>query len=159
MKLYEIDQSILECFDENGELINEEKFNSLVMEREKKIEGMALLIKNLDSDIVALSAEKKNIDERLKAKKNKRESVYKFLGYVLDGQPFETAKVSLSYRKSSGLVVLNKDDLMNWLEAEGKLELMKYSKDLNNEAIKKAISSGTEIPYAFIEDRNNLQLK
>ena len=43
MKLYEIDQTIMDCIDmESGEIINEELLNNLQMERDAKIENVAL---------------------------------------------------------------------------------------------------------------------
>ena len=47
MKLYEIDNAILECIDmETGEIIDIDKLNELELERESKIEGVAGWIKD-----------------------------------------------------------------------------------------------------------------
>lgn len=60
MKLYEIDEEILACVDsESGEILDVERFAALQMERDTKIENVALWIKNLKSDLVALEAERK----------------------------------------------------------------------------------------------------
>ena len=41
--LYEIDQEILDCVDaESGEILDVEKLDALQMERERKLEGVAL---------------------------------------------------------------------------------------------------------------------
>jgi len=70
--LYEIDAAIMDCVDtETGEIIDEEKLNSLLMERSAKLEGVALWIKNLDSDATAIRAEREALEKRQKAAENK----------------------------------------------------------------------------------------
>ena len=50
--LYEINQDILDCIDlETGEVFDLDKLQNLQMEKNEKIENIALLIKNLKSDI------------------------------------------------------------------------------------------------------------
>ena len=51
MKLYEIDEQILNCIDaETGEIIDADMLNALQMERDAKIEGVALWIKDLKAE-------------------------------------------------------------------------------------------------------------
>lgn len=51
MNLYKIEEEILKCVDtETGEIINVEALNALKMQRDTKIENIALWIKNLLSD-------------------------------------------------------------------------------------------------------------
>ena len=48
--LYDIDQEILDCVDlETGEILDSAKLDALQMERERKLEGVALWIKDLKS--------------------------------------------------------------------------------------------------------------
>ena len=66
--LYEIDNAIMECIDfETGEIVDFERLEELQMERERKLENVALWIKNLKSDADAIKAEKQVLDEREKA--------------------------------------------------------------------------------------------
>ena len=47
MTLYEIDSAIMDCVDEEtGEIIDLEKLEALNIERDKKVEGIALAVKN-----------------------------------------------------------------------------------------------------------------
>ena len=58
MTLYEIDQQLLDCIDlETGEIIDAEKLTELTMERDEKIEKVALWIKELKAEAEALKAE------------------------------------------------------------------------------------------------------
>ena len=51
MTLYEIDNAILGCVDdETGEVIDFDKLDKLTMQREQKLEGAALAVKNLTAE-------------------------------------------------------------------------------------------------------------
>ena len=51
MKLYEIDEAILNCIDlETGEIIDTEQLDKLTMEREAKLENVACWIKELKAE-------------------------------------------------------------------------------------------------------------
>ena len=59
MKLYEIDEQILGCIDaETGEIIDADMLNALQIERDAKIENVALWIKDLKAEAEAYKAEK-----------------------------------------------------------------------------------------------------
>lgn len=74
--LYEIESAIMDCVDaETGEIINEEQLNALLMERNAKLEGVALWIKNLESDAAAIRAEREALEKRQKVAENKAASL------------------------------------------------------------------------------------
>ena len=65
--LYEIESAIMDCVDaETGEIIDEVQLTALLMERSAKLEGVALWIKNLDSDVAAIRAEREALEKRQK---------------------------------------------------------------------------------------------
>lgn len=52
MTLYEIDSAIMDCVDEEtGEIIDLEKLEALNIERDKKVEGIALAVKNYAAEV------------------------------------------------------------------------------------------------------------
>ena len=76
MKLYEINNAILDCIDmETGEIIDIDKLNKLEFEREAKIEGVACWIKDLKAEAEAIKTEKQALAERQKVAENKVESL------------------------------------------------------------------------------------
>ena len=78
--LYEIDSAISGCVDaETGEIINEEMLSALLMERNAKLENVALWVKNLDSDAAAIRAERDALDRRMKIAENKAASLRNWL--------------------------------------------------------------------------------
>lgn len=153
MKLYEINEQILNCIDtETGEIVDVEKLNKLQLAKDEKIENLALWYKDLLAEANALKDEKEAFAAREKAAKNKAESIKNYLSYVLNGESFKTTKCALSFRKSEKCIV---DDFYSIPES-----FLKYAEpkaDLTE--IKKAIKNGEEIKGAHLEETQNIQIK
>ena len=78
--LYEIDAAILAAVDqETGEILDTEKLDALQMERERKLEGVALWIKDLKAEATAVKEEADKLTARKKALDNKIESIKTWL--------------------------------------------------------------------------------
>ena len=140
MTIYEIDNEIMNCIDmETGEVIDTDKLNDLQMERDAKIENVALWIKELKAEAEAIRNEKQALADRQRVAENKVESLKNWLAYVLNGEKFKTAKCSISYRNSESVEVTE----------EGLEALMRDHEDLltykapepNKKAIKDAIKN------------------
>ena len=169
MKLYEIESGIIEllengfnlaCVDaETGE-IDEAKaaeyLEALQLERGEKIENIALYIKSLDCEAAAIKAEEKNLQARRQAKERKAERLKEYLKSSLlafNEKKFETARVALSFRSSKTVIVSD----MEKLDKAYVKEKVEYSADKT--AIKKAIESGATVDGAYIEEKQNLNIK
>lgn len=151
--LYEIDQGILNCFDlETGEILNVDKLSKLQMERDTKIENVALWIKNLNADIAAYKAEKDSFAEKEKQAKTKVEGLKTWLGFALNGNKFNTTKVAVSFRKSEVVEVDEEQCPKEWMN-----EKVTFSPD--KIAIKNAIKQGREIEGCTLIEKNNIQIK
>ena len=161
MKLYEIDQAIMDCVDfETGEIIDPKRLDALQMERSRKLEGVACWIKNLTADAKAIREEEKALAERRKKTEKKAESYSKWLTNNLRGKKFSTAKVAVSFRSSEALDVINERDFLAWATENNRDDLYEYQEPkINAKAVKDAIKGGADIPYARIEERLNLQIK
>ena len=140
MTIYEIDNEIMSCIDmETGEVIDTEKLNDLQMERDEKIENVALWIKELKAEAEAIKNEKQALADRQRVAENKAESLKNWLAYALNGEKFKTSKCSVSYRNSESVEVTE----------EGLEALMREHEDLltyktpepNKKAIKDAIKN------------------
>lgn len=153
MKLYEIDQAILSCVDaETGEIIDAEKLDALQMEREAKIENIALYIKDLKAEAEALKAEKMAFAERQKVAENKAESLKKYLAYALGGQAFKSTRASVSFRMTESVEVAD-----IWKLDEN---YVRYQEPLADKAaIKEAIKNGYTVKGAEIVKNTSVIIK
>ena len=158
MNLYEINEAIMNCIDEEtGEIVDVQALNELSIERDTKIENLACWYKNLMSDVEALKAEKNAFAEREKAAKNKADSIKRYLSSVLDGEKFTTEKCALSFRKSESVEVLDMDAFMSNDNVE---MYLKYAEPLVNKTeLKKAMKGGATFKGAFLSSNNNIQIK
>lgn len=151
--LYEIDSAVMACVDEEtGEILDEEKLNTLLMERSRKLEGVALWIKNLESDAAAIKAERDALDKRMKSAENKAKSLREWLKHALECQPFETARVRVSFRKSESTEIDESVLDRKWCKAK-----ITYTPDKT--AIKNAIKAGQTVEGARLVVNQNIQIK
>ena len=153
MNLYEINQAILDCVDlSTGEILDTAAFDQLQMERDEKIENIALWIKNLRAEGESLKAEAKNFTERQKRAENKAESLTKYLDSVLKGQKFKSVRAEVSYRKSTAL---------NVQEGAQAPEAYLVAKEptIDKAGLTKAIKAGEEFEGFSLVERNNISIK
>lgn len=152
--LYDIDSRILNLTDkETGEILDEQAFEALQMERNEKLENIALWIKNLTSESEALKAEEKAFNERRKAAENKAESLKRYLDNALNGQKFNTTKVAISYRKSTAVEVDETKLSAKWLRE------VPASYVVDKIEITKALKAGELVDGATLIEKNNLSIK
>lgn len=145
MKLYEIEDAILECIDmETGEVIDIDRLNELQMEREAKIENVACWIKDLKAEAEAIKAEKMALAKRQQVAENKSESLKNWLAYALDGRKFKTARCAVSFMKTEAVEV-TPEGLENLMRG-GCDELLTYEQPKPNKtAIKAALKDGLNV--------------
>ena len=143
----------MECIDlETGEILDEEKLNSLQLEKNTKLENIALWYKNLLSDADQYKQEKKKFEEREKQAKNKAESLKRYLDISLAGQKFSTTRVAVSYRKSTSL------------EYDGSTlvpeKYLKYADPtIDKKAVTDDIKAGEVINGFNLKESQNIQIK
>lgn len=155
MKLYEIDNAILECVDyETGEILDSEKLLNLQLERSKKIEGIACYYKNLKAEITALADEEEKLKERKKVKQNIVQNLQNYLTAQLAGEKFETSKVTISWRKSKSVNVLDID------KVPIRYQKTKIERTADKDQIKKDIQeTGISVSGVELLENNNIQIK
>lgn len=152
--LYEINEQILNCIDlETGEIVDTDQFDNLQIERNDKIEGIALWYKNLLSEANQYKNEKNSFSDKQKRAENKAESLKNYLDSALKGSKFDTVKVNISYRKSSSVNVLDIDKLPE----EYKKSVTTVSADKLELA--KVLKSGKAIDGAEMVENSNIQIK
>ena len=156
MTLYEINEQIQKAIElgfdpETGEILDEAALEQLQLDRDEKIENICLFIKDLKAEAAALDAEKKNLDARASVAKKKSDSLSRYLQAMLDGEKFKTARCSISYRKTSAVIVDDENELPELC--------VRIRKEPNKTAIKDYINAGVSVPGAHIEDRQSMIIK
>lgn len=151
MNIWQIDEAIMQCVNEDGEVIDIEKMNALQMERTQKCENIALWIKNLLAEAKALGEEKKHLDERKQACERKAESLKGYLKDALSGQRFSTSKVAVSYRKSQSVEVLDAELIP--------AEYWKVNPEISKKDISEALKEGKDVPGCQLVEKENIQIK
>lgn len=163
MTIYEIDSRIAELLDpDTGELLDYEAFAALQMEREAKIENMALWYKDLSAEAKAIRDEEKALSERRKHAESKAERLKEYLNIALAGQTYKTPRVSVSYRKSTALEIAEEDipTVIEELETCGLENCIQYqAPKISKTELTKALKAGAVVPGAELVEHNNIQIK
>ena len=140
----------LEIDEETGEILNAAELDALEMQRDEKIENIALWIKNLKAEAEAVKKQKDVFYQREKALTNKAERLKEWLASNLNGEKWKSDRVVLSWRKSESVAV---DDDFN------DDRFITYEPKISKTAIKEALKNGEEVTGARIVENNSLQIK
>jgi len=152
--IYEIDQQIMQCIDfETGEIVDAEKLNALQIEKDKKIEGIACWIKNLNAEAQNIKAEEQALAERRKSKESTAERLKQYLSNVLEAMPFESPRVKITFRKSTAVNITDESKLA---DAFKKTETVVK---IDKKAIGDALKLGEIVDGAELVENQNIQIK
>ena len=151
--LYEIDAAILSCVDlETGEILDAELLETLHIEREQKIENVALWYKNLLSDAAQYAAEEAAFKKKKQQAQAQADRLKEYLQNALQGEKYKSARVNISYRNSSRVIV---DDVLNLPP-----RFVKFTDpEPNKTEIAAAIKNGEEVNGARIESSQSIIIK
>ncbi len=159
MTLYQINEAIMGCVDaETGEIIDFDQLDALQMARDEKLENIALYIKSLEAEVAAIGAERDALLKRKAVKENKAKRLREYLSFNLDGQPFETPRVALTFRKSTGVKITDERELVEWLQQNHNECLSYKAPTVLKTGVAHLIKMGEAVPGAMIEQKNNMQL-
>lgn len=128
MTIYEIDNAILQLIDpETGELLDCEEFIALNMERDTKIENMALWVKDLRAESKAIADEMSALKKRKESAERKADRLEEYLSEILGGNKWSSPKAVITFRNAPSVQVdegfvtwalLNNDSLLSYKEPE-----------------------------------------
>lgn len=156
MTLFEIDKAIQDFefeVNEDGEILNPNALEELEMAREQKIENVGLYIKNLEAEADAVENQEKVFADRKKRIRKKIEGLKGFLGYALQGEPFKTDKVVMSFRRSESVHITDEYLIPD------EYKTFTVVKKPDKTVIKKALKDGKEIMGCELVEKNNVQIK
>lgn len=159
--LYEIDRRILALVDpETGEIMDGAAFDELQMAREDKLEGIACLIKNTAAEAAAIKAEENILAARRKVLENQVERLRTYLADALGGEKFQTAKVSVTFRRTSRVELSEPALAIAWAQTHGYGGLVKYkAPEIGKDDLGKILKSGIEVPGAALVEGLSMGVK
>ena len=149
--LYEIDNDILSCVDEETGEVDEKRLNELTAERERKIEGVALWVKELTYDVEMYKAESNRIKTLRDRVEKTIESLKRWLVFATDGEKYHSEKVDVTFRKSKQLVISE--------DAFIPPTYTKIQKSVDKARLKKDILNGMTLAGVEIVENVNTQVK
>lgn len=160
MTLYEIQNNIRQAIElgfdeETGEIFDADALETLELQRDEKIENIALYIKDLKAEAEAIKMEKMNLAKRQQTAENHAESLKRYLTSCLDGEKFKTARVAISYRKSETVEFIDGFDI-NLLPDQYQ---RKRDPEADKTALKDALKEGKEIYGVYLAEHNNTIIK
>jgi hypothetical protein len=153
VNLYEINHEIMSCWDEEtGEILDVQKFDAMQMALEDKLEGIGCYIKNLEAEAAALKTEEQAFATRRKRAENKVASLKNYLAGYLQGCPFETLRVKVSFRKSESLEVSESAVIPE--------EYLRYKDpEVDKAELKKAVKAGLVLDGVQLVQKQNISIK
>lgn len=154
-KLYELTAALdgfeLQVDEDTGEITNIDELDALQMERDEKVENVALYIKNLLSDAEAYKREKESFLKKQQEAQRKADSLKEYLAFNLKGEKFKSDRVQISYRKSESV---NITDM-----AELPIEFKVMDVTADKRSIKQAIKEGQTIPGAELVEKEGITIR
>ena len=161
MNIYEIDSAILALIDpETGEVLDNEAFDSLQMERDEKIENVACWLKNTDAEAKAIRNEELELAKRRKALESRSDRLKAYLGYALNGNKFSTAKCSVSFRNTQSVDVTDAEATIAWARSNGHQECIKETAPtISKSELAKVLKDGVEVPGAKLVQSTSIGVK
>ena len=160
--LYEIDQEIMDCVDpETGEILDTDKLNALQMEREQKLEGVALWIKDMNAEADAVKAEADKLTARKKALDNKVAALKQWLLMALDGQKLKTPRCNVYQTHSQKVVIDDEKALIDMFMTTpfGEKFLRIKEPEIDKNALKDSMKQGFEFEFAHLEETESVVIK
>jgi predicted nuclease with TOPRIM domain len=160
--LYDIDQEILDCVDEEtGEILDTEKLDALQMEREAKLEGVALWVKDMKAEAAAVKEEADKLTARRKALENRMESVKAWLLQALNGEKLKTARCNVYQTHSQRVVIDDEKALIDMFMTSpfGEKFLRMKDPEIDKTALKDSMKQGYEYEFAHLEETESVVIK
>ena len=151
MNLYEIQNEILECVDEDGEIIDFERLDELTCAFDVKVGNIARWIVNLTAEEKAYKERKELFSKREISARNARERLKNYLSGVLNGREWRDYDVRISFRKSQSVDVFG--------EVPEEYRVTEVVSRPDKIKLKEALSEGEVIEGARLIEKNNISVK
>jgi len=157
MKLYEIESRIQEVIEkgfsvdeETGEFFESQDLEALEVTKAEKCLNVGKFVKNLIGELSMVENERKSLQAREKALKNKIDSLKNYLEFYAYDQNFTDGAVKIKFTKQADELLIKKDlseipDLFIRTKPE--------VKEVNKVELKQFLKLGNSVDYAELVER------
>lgn len=136
----------------------EDTLESIQLSVEEKLEGYAMVIKNIESDIEGLKAEEKRLSDRRKQMEREVERMKQAIAKTLDtvepdkkgSKRLKTEKFTFSFRKSTSVQIVDESKIPE--------EFFKVERTISRSELTARLKE-IEIPGAELVEKQSLQIK
>jgi CRISPR/Cas system CMR-associated protein Cmr5 small subunit len=164
--LYEISadyQNLLDAI-ENGEIPEDaitDTLDAVLGTYDEKLDNIACMIKNQLAESEGVKSEADKLTARAKSLNNSANRLKTYLAEIMlkDGrEKFTSNRNKISFRLSKSVEV--QPGITAWAKENNRNDLLKFTDpEPNKSAIKTALESGQEIPFATIAQHQKIQIK
>ena len=147
MNIFNEEDLMSMCIDINTGEFNEAMFEGLRIERDKKIENIALWVLEDEAMAKNIKEQENKLKERREILEQRIEKRKEFLRYIAEGKKLKTDRVTVSYRKSDAVKIVNEEIIPPEFKA------VKTSYNICKDEIKKALKAGQAVNGAELESR------
>ena len=155
-------QTLLDAISE-GEIPEEaiaDTLEGLQGEIDVKIDSVLDAFKTLKAEAGAIRDEENRLAERRRRKEAATDRIKEYLATELGklGKArHESARHSVSFRRSSKVIILDEDAFIKWALDNDRDDL--YRVKVTREANKEALAKAENIPFVTVEENRNIQIK
>ena len=147
MNIFNEEDLMSMCIDADTGEFDEAMFEGLKIERDKKIENIALWVLEDEAMAKNIKEQENKLKERRETLEQRVEKRKEFLRYIAEGKKLKTDRVTVSYRKSDAVKIVNEEIIPPEFKA------VKTSYSVCKDEIKKALKAGQAVNGAELESR------
>ena len=147
MNIFNEEDLMSMCIDVDTGEFDEAMFEGLKIERDKKIENIALWVLEDEAMAKSIKEQENKLKERREILEQRVEKRKEFLRYIAEGKKLKTDRVTVSYRKSDAVKIVNEEIIPPEFKA------VKTSYSVCKDEIKKALKAGQAVNGAELESR------
>lgn len=147
MNIFNEEDLMSMCIDADTGEFDEAMFKGLRIERDKKIENIALWVLEDEAMAKSIKEQENKLKERREILEQRIEKRKEFLRYIAEGKKLKTDRVTVSYRKSDAVKIVNEEII------PPEFKTVKTSYSVCKNEIKKALKAGQAVNGAELESR------
>lgn len=147
MNIFNEEDLMSMCIDVDTGEFDEAMFEGLRIERDKKIENIALWVLEDETMAKNIKEQENKLKERREILEQRIEKRKEFLRYIAEGKKLKTDRVTVSYRTSKAVKITNEEIIPI------KYKTVKTTVSVSKDDIKKDLQAGKTVEGAELETR------